>query len=95
MPSSALAKSEHDVTGDTRLRLRTLEEQAELLLAHTIDGLDLLLLAELLTVFGNFLAALVRTMLPRGIRAALKNLVRSKNRLAETTGNLGLGTCIT
>ena len=91
---AAFAHGEHDVARDALLRLRTLEEQTELLLAHAVDRLDLLLLAQLRAVFGHFLAALVRAMLPGRVGTALQHLVRSEDRLTETTGNLGPRTCI-
>ena len=91
---AAFAHGEHDVARDPLLGLRTLEEKAELLLAHAVDGFRLLLLAELDAVFRHLFAALVRAMLAGRIRTALQHLVRTEDRLSETTGNLGPGTCI-
>ena len=92
---TALAKREHDVARDALLGLGALEEQAELLLAHSIDGLGLLLLAQLDAVFGHFLAALVDAMLPRRVLTPVEHLVGAEHRLAETARNLRPRTCIT
>src|SRR5690606_22835542 len=61
-----LERGQEVVTGDPRERCDPLEGVAELLLAHTVDTLDLLLLTELLRVFRRLLpTSCVLTMLPR------------------------------
>ena len=81
------------VARDALLSLGALEEETELLFAHAVDGLGLLLLPELHAVFGHFPAAFDRTVLPRRIGTPVENLVWPEHGLAETTRNLAARTC--
>ena len=87
------AHLEEEVARLALLGHSALEEDTELTLAHTVDVLGLLLLEKLLAVLGDF-ALTLRAVLSRRI-GALDFLLAAENRLAEATGNLGLGTCIT
>ena len=83
---TGLAELKKNITRLTLLDLSALEEDAELLLAHSVDVLRLLLLEKLLAILGD-LALTLGTMLPRRI-GTLDFLFTAENRLAETTGNL-------
>ena len=89
-----LAELEQDVARHALARLRALEEDAELALHHAVDETGLLLLAELLAVFGQFLPA-ARAVLPGRVGTLLQDLVRPKECLAETAGDFRTGTSIT
>src|SRR6185503_12689931 len=69
---TALESGEKIVAGDARHRCHALERVAELVLAHTIDALDLLLFTKLLGILRHLATAGSRSsVLARGRRTTL------------------------
>jgi len=73
---SPLEHREQSLARDALLLRGLLEEDSELLLEHSVNALDLLLLAKLCAIAGDLRTALIAAVLSRRCRSALLNGAR-------------------